>query len=124
MRAALGFISILIVLGIGYYIYTAQIQNGPDGEALPQQTNLIAVRQGLLSLGQSESLYMATNGTYASLEQLRSSGIAANLPNGSRWGYDYSIEVNGAGHFLITARPVDSGLNLPVMSIDETMQVQ
>jgi hypothetical protein len=124
MRATFGFIGILMVLGIGYFIYSSQIQSGPNDEQLPQQTNLIAVRQDLLSLGQSERLYMATNGTYASLEQLRSSGIAGNLPNGSRWGYEYTIEVSGAGHFLITARPVDSGRDLPVMSIDETMQVQ
>jgi hypothetical protein len=124
MRATFGFIGILMVLGIGYLIYSSQIQSGPNDEQLPQQTNLIAVRQDLLSLGQSERLYMATNGTYASLEQLRSSGIAANLPNGNRGGYEYSIEVSGAEHFLITARPVDSGRNLPVMTIDETMQVQ
>ncbi|MEJ2245602.1 MAG: hypothetical protein P8Y80_05885 [Acidobacteriota bacterium] len=124
MRATFGFIGILMVLGIGYFIYSSQIQSGPNDEPLPQQTNLIAVRQGLLSLGQSERFYMATNGTYASLEQLRSSGIAGNLPNGNGWGYEYSIEVNGAEHFLITARPVDSGSDLPVMSIDETMQVQ
>ena len=67
---------------------------------------------------------MATNGTYASLEQLRSSGVAGNLPNGSSSGYEYTIEVGGADHFLITARPVDSGRDLPVLSINETMQVQ
>ena len=124
MRATFGFIGILMVLGIGYFIYSSQIQSGPNDEQLPQQTNLIAVRQDLLSLGQSERLYMATNGTYASLEQLRSSGVAGNLPNGNRSGYEYTIEVGGADHFLITARPVDSGRDLPVLSINETMQVQ
>jgi hypothetical protein len=124
MRATFGFIGILMVLGIGYFIYSSQIQSGPNDEQLPQQTNLIAVRQDLLSLGQSERLYMATNGTYASLEQLRSSGVAGNLPNGSSSGYEYTIEVGGADHFLITARPVDSGRDLPVLSINETMQVQ
>lgn len=124
MRATFGFIGILMVLGIGYFIYSSQIQSGPNDVPLPQQTNLIAVRQDLLSLGQSERLYMATNGTYASLEQLRSSGIFGNLPNGSRSGYEYTIEVGGADHFLITARPVDSGRDLPVLSIDQTMQVQ
>ena len=124
MRATFGFIGILMVLGIGYFIYSSQIQSGPNDEQLPQQTNLIAVRQDLLSLGQSERLYMATNGTYASLEQLRSSGVAGNLPNGSSSGYEYTIEVGGADHFLITARPVDSGRDLPVLYIDQTMQIQ
>ena len=124
MRATFGFIGILMVLGIGYFIYSSQIQSGPNDEQLPQQTNLIAVRQDLLSLGQSERLYMATNGTYASLEQLRSSGVAGNLPDGIRSGYEYTIEVGGADYFLITARPVDSGRDLPVLYIDQTMQIQ
>ena len=79
MRATFGFIGILMVLGIGYLIYSTQIQSGSNGEQLPQQTNLIAVRQGLLSLGQSERLYMATKGSYATLEQLSNSSIITNL---------------------------------------------
>ena len=124
MRAAFGFIGILIVLGIGYYIYTAQIRNGPDGEALPRQTNLIAVRRDLLSLGQSERLYLAANGRYATMEQLRDSKITGDFPDGNRWGYEYSAELDGAIHFRITARPINpSGSALPTLSIDETLQI-
>ena len=57
MRAAFSFVGILMVLGIGYFIYSTQIQSGPDGEPLPQQTNLIAVRQGLLPRAVREALY-------------------------------------------------------------------
>ncbi len=123
MRATLGFVVVLMALGIGYLVYSSRIQSSPDGEPLPQQTNLVAVRQGLLSIGQSERLYMATNGSYGTLEQLRSSGIGANLPNGARWGYEFTVDLEGAEYFLVTARPLDPGRGLPVMTLDQAMQI-
>lgn len=124
MRAAFGFIGILIVLGIGYYIYSAQLRNGPDSESLPQQTNLIAVRQDLLSFGQAERLYLAANGRYATIEQLKDSRVVSNLPDGTHWGYEYRAEVDGAQHFRITANPIQSsGSALPTLSVDETLQI-
>ena len=86
MRAFFGFIGILLVLGIGWIVYTIQIKNGPEGELLPQQSNLIAVRQDLLSLGQAERLYQATNGQYATMDQLNGSGVVNRVPDGRRWG--------------------------------------
>jgi hypothetical protein len=124
MRSAFGFVGILMVLGIGYYIYSARIRSGPDNELLPRQTNLIAVKQDLLALAQAERLYLAANGSYATLEQLRRSGVVGALPKGGRGGYEYSIEADGARHFVITASPMDSSRSdLPTFSIDESMQV-
>lgn len=124
MRAVFGFVGILMALGIGYFIYSTQIQNGSNGIPLPQQTNFVAIRQDLLSLGRSEGLYLATNGSYATIEQLKSSGVTSIIPDGNRWGYKYSIEVEGAAHFIITARSIDSSRpDQPTLSIDETMQI-
>lgn len=124
MRAVFGFVGIMITLGIGYFIYSNQIQSGPNGTPLLPQTNLVAIKQDLFSLGRSEGLYMATNGSYATIEQLRNSGIASIVPDGGRWGYEYSVEVEGASHFVITARPMDtSRTDQPTFSIDETMQI-
>lgn len=124
MRAGFSFIGILMVLGIGYIIYSTQIQSGQNGTPLPRQTNVLAVKQDLLSLGRSEGLYLATNGSYATIEQLMDSGVSSIVPDGSRWGYKYSIEVEGAAHFIITASPIEaSGTDQPTFSIDETMQV-
>jgi hypothetical protein len=124
MRAVFGFVGILMVMGIGYFIYSTQIQSGPNGIPLPKQTNFVAIRQDLLSLGRSEGLYLATNGSYATIEQLKSSGVASIIPDGNRWGYEYSIEVEGAAHFVVTAKPIDSSRpGQPTLSIDETMQI-
>ena len=123
MRAAFSFIGILIVLGIGYFIYTAQIKSCPEGDSLPRQSNLIAVRQDLLSLGQAEKLYRATNGSYAAIDQLRNAGVVSIIPDGYRWGYEYGAEEYGTDYFRITAIPIDRSLNLPTLSIDETLQI-
>lgn len=123
MRAFLGLVGILIVLGIVLLIYSNQLQKGPDGELLPQQTNLTAVRTDLLSLGQAERLYFATNGNYATMEQLRNSGVVSGVPNGARWGYRYEIQIDGVDNFTITATPADSSQNLPTFYMDKTMQI-
>ena len=88
------------------------------------QTDSVAVRGDLLSLGQAERLYYAANGRYAGLEELRQSNAMNSFPDGVRSGYQYSAEVEGYGHFRITASPIDSSrTDLPVLSIDETMQI-
>jgi hypothetical protein len=124
MKATFGMVGLLIVLGIGYFIYSSQIRHTTNGKPLAQQTDFVSVRSDLLSLGQAERLYLAANGSYATLEQLRHSKVMSSIPQGSRSGYRYSIEVDGAAHFQITASPTDSsGADLPILSIDETMQI-
>ncbi len=119
MRAALGMAGLLIVLAIGYFIYSAQIGGETKSRTLVQQPDLVAVKGHLLSLGQSERLYLAANGSYATLEQLQQQESISN-----RWGYAFTAEVDGAVHFRITARPADSLMaDLPTLSIDETMQI-
>jgi|WetSurSiteA1Bulk_404760.scaffolds.fasta_scaffold05752_4 hypothetical protein len=124
MKATFGMVGLLIVLGIGYFIYSSQIRHATNGKPLAQQIDFVAVRSDLLSLGQAERLYLAANGSYATLEQLRHSKVMSSIPKGNRSGYRYSIEVDGAAHFQITASPTDSsGADLPILSIDETMQI-
>jgi hypothetical protein len=124
MRAALGFVSLLIALGMGYYIYSTQIQGVTNNKPLKQQTDLLSVRRDLLSLGQAERLYMAANGSYATIDQLQHFKMMNAFPDGTGLGYEYSAEVDGATHFYITATPLDSSrVDLPTLSIDETMRI-
>jgi hypothetical protein len=124
MRAALGMAGLLIALAIGYFIYSAQIRSVTSDKPLAQQMNLVAVRSDLLSLGQAERLYLASNGSYATLEQLRQSNMMNAVPEGNRSGYRYSVEIDGSTHFRITASPTDSSrADLPALSIDETLQI-
>ena len=124
MRAAFGMAGLLIVLMIGYLIYTSQIREVSRDKPLAQQTNVVAVQRDLFSLGQAEKLYLATNGNYATLEELRSSNVMNSIPDGSRLGYKYSVEIDGNAHFRITASATEpSRTDLPTLSTDETMQI-
>jgi hypothetical protein len=124
MRSTFSLLGIIIVLAIGYFIYTRQIGGGAESESLPRQANLIAVRQDLLSLGQAERLYQAANGRYASMDQLRGSGMVSSIPDGRRWGYAYSVESHGPEYFRITATPLDPSSGFQSLSMDEAMQIQ
>jgi hypothetical protein len=124
MRAAFGMVGLLIVLLIGYLIYTAQIREIGDGKPLAQQVNFVAVRSDLLSLAEAEKLYYTTNGRYGTLEELQSSNVMNTIPKRGRSGYQYAAEVDGSAHFQITATPTDSSrTDLPTLSIDESQQI-
>ncbi|MEJ2109601.1 MAG: type IV pilin protein [Acidobacteriota bacterium] len=123
MRGFFGLVGILLVVGIGFLVYSHQIQSDPDAPPLPQQIDLADVRTDLLSIGQAERLYFATNGHYATLEELQNSGVVSVVPTGSRWSYTYMIETVGSDNFRITARPKDLGQDLPIFTMDKTMQV-
>jgi hypothetical protein len=124
MRSSLGMVGLILTLAIGYWIYSAQIREAAGDKPLAQRANLVAVRSHLLSLAQSERLYLASNRSYATLEELRQSKIMSSFPDGNRLGYVYTAEVDGTAHFLITAIPTDSSrADLPTLSIDETLQI-
>jgi|WetSurMetagenome_2_1015567.scaffolds.fasta_scaffold594989_2 hypothetical protein len=124
MRAVFGIAALLIVFLIGTLIYTAQIREIGDGKTLVHQINLTAVRSDLFSLAQAEKLHCATNGSYATLEELRRSNVLNSIPEAGRSGYLYTAEVDGAVHFKITASSTDSARSdLPTLSIDETLQI-
>lgn len=125
MKAVLGFAGLLVVLGIGYLIYSSQIEHiSSDDRPLKQQIDLVAIKGDLLSLAQAEQLYLAGNGRYGSLDQLRKHNMMNSFPPRKRSGYEYSAEVDGAEYFQITASPIDTSReDLPTFFIDKTMQI-
>jgi hypothetical protein len=123
MRAALSFIGLMLALGIVYYLYISQADRSLGGKPPKQQIDLTGVRLDLLSLAQAERLYLAANGTYATLEELRQAGNESAVA--SKRGYSYFVELEDGRHFRITSSPSDpSKAEWPTLSIDETMQVK
>jgi hypothetical protein len=123
MRALGGILSLILVVAIVYYVYAIQFSHMEGGMPPAQQIDLVGVRSDLLSLAQSERIFLATNGTYGTLEQLEQSGGGSHTGIRRR-GYLYEAEVAGARHFRIVAKPADpSGPERPTCSIDETMKI-
>jgi len=124
MKRVGGLVGLVIALGIGYFIFKAQYTSGPVGSAPPkEQIDVIGVRADLLAIAQAERMYLASNGTYASLEQLQQDG-GLTFSGTNRRGYNYVAEVDDGQHFRLTATPVDPAkVNWPTLWIDESMQI-
>jgi hypothetical protein len=123
MKAVFGLAGLLAALAIGYYIYTSQVTQVAEQGSQAPLIDLVAVKSDLLGLAQSERFYLATTGSYGSMDQLRKAGNLNPFPGDARRGYTYEVEFENAAHFRITAKPSDPGRGLPTLSIDETMQI-
>ena len=119
---AFGLLAVIIVLGVGFYVYQQRATSMMPGGASPtEQIDVTAIRQRLLTIGQTERQYHASNGKYATLEELAAENL---LPGGTEQrGYRYTADVRSTG-FTITATPTDSAKQgWPTLEITETMQV-
>ena len=115
-----GLIAVVIVLGVGLFMYQRSLEQLP-GDSPQEQIDTVAIRQRLLTIAQTERQYQASNGKYATLEQLESDNL---LPGGTEQrGYTYSAEISANG-FTITATPTaDDKADWPTLSINESMSV-
>lgn len=104
MGRALGFVGLLIAMGIGFYLYTKSAQSTvPGGEGSPKVTiDINGVKQDLLSIAKAEQGSMASDGKYISLDDLIA-GKYLSMSSSNRDGYTYSVEVNGTTFRAVAA---------------------
>jgi Tfp pilus assembly protein PilE len=115
-----GILGVVIVLCVGFFLYQRSVVDLPEGSP-QEQIDTTAIRQRLLTIGQTERQYQASNGKYATLEQLAADNL---LPGGTEQrGYTFTASVTSTG-FTITATPTaDDKEDWPTLEITETMQV-
>ena len=92
-----------------------------EGGSPQEQIDTAAIRQRLLTIAQTERQYQASNGKYATLEQLAGENL---LPGGTEQrGYTFTASVTSTG-FTITATPTaEDKADWPTLEITEAMQV-
>lgn len=126
MRAAMGLISIVIVLAVGYWFYASELKTSGATAAAgapAQVISTVGVKSDLLSIAQAERIYQASHDSYGSLDELYSSG-ALMVKKSGRNGYTYSAETSSDG-FTITARcQAQTSTPCPSFCIDQDMQIQ
>jgi hypothetical protein len=124
MRAAGAILGLVIALAIGYYIVKSEYVQGPTGGAPPKEViDVVGVKNDLLAIGQAERMYLASHGSYASVDQLQQDG-AITFSGTNRRGYNYVAEVDDGQHFRITATPSDPAKQgWPTLTVDDTMQI-
>ena len=117
-----GILGVVITLCVGFFIYQRSVADLPEGSGSPEQLiDTTAIKQRLLTIGQTERRYQVTNGKYATLEELASEDL---LPGGTEQrGYTYTSSVS-ATDFTITATPTAADkAGWPTLEITATMQV-
>ena len=126
MSRLFGFLSILVVLGVGMYIYTRQAQSSSAvaGVNSPKAAvNITGVRSDLMTIAQAERGYFALEGKYASLDELISS--KSLTIQRERPPYNYEVEVSGNSFRVVATRSgPDDGSGAPAqLSMDDNMQL-
>ena len=124
MARLFGFVGLVAALAIGMYIYSKQIQStsATAGANNPKAAvNITGVRTDLMAIAQAERRYFATEGKYASLDELVSSHsitISRQRPP-----YTYEVETGSGGFRVVATRSTDDGSGMPAqMSVDENME--
>ena len=123
MGRAFGFISIIVVMAAGMYIYSIQLKDttAPGNATTPTGTaNIVGIKNDLISIANAERGYFATEQKYASLDELVS-GHYITIER-QRPPYTYDVETTSTG-FRVTATRDTAGSPAQLW-IDENMQVQ
>jgi hypothetical protein len=124
MKAAAGILGLVITLAIVWFVMKSEFTHGPAGGQSPKEViDVVGVKSDLLAIAQAERMYLASHGSYVSVDELQQDGSIL-FSGENRRGYSYTAEVDDGQHFKITARPTDPAkANWPSLSIDELMQV-
>jgi hypothetical protein len=126
MSRLFGFLSVVIVLAIGMFIYSRQMQNASAeaGAKNPQAAiNITGVKSDLISIASAERRYFASEEKYASLDELISTNnitVARQRPP-----YSYEVQTSSSGFRVVATRSGDNTSGTPAqLSVDENMEFQ
>jgi hypothetical protein len=126
MGRMFGFLSLIIGLGIGMYIYSRQAQSTSaiTGAQTPQAAiNITGVKSDLVNIAQAERRYFASEGKYVSLDDLISTNYVSVARQ--RPPYSYAVEINSTGFRVIATRNADSAAGTPAeLSVNENLEFQ
>lgn len=123
MGKAFGFISVLVVVAAGLYLYSAQLRTATavgEGSNPAGAANIVGVKGDLIGIANAERQYYASEGKYGSLDDLTSGHYLT--VSGQRPPYTYDIQTSDSG-FQVTALRSDGG-SPAQLTIDQSMQVQ
>ena len=124
MRSIGGIVGLLVVALIVAMTYKYYfLQGSSAGVTTPRQTiDVVGVKNDLVAIGQAERVYQAQHDSYASLDDLVSSG-AMSMKKTGRDGYTYDAEAS-TDSFRVTAHcPTDTVPSCVSYTIDQTMEV-
>jgi hypothetical protein len=123
MGRVLGFVGTIVTMAIAMYIYSLQVKTltPSGGSGNPEEfATITGVKNDLIGIANAERGCLATQGKYASLDELRSGNYISI--KGERPPYIYDVETTSSS-FRATATRTTKGAPAQLW-ITETMQVQ
>jgi hypothetical protein len=122
MKSLAGLLVVALLAGLVYKYYFANLQSA--GTGTPAQTiDIVGVKNDLLGIAQAERANLAEHGTYASLDELISSG-ELTMKRSSRNGYTYSVETGEQTFRAIAHCPTATFPGCSNFAVDQSMEVQ
>lgn len=118
-------VGILVVCVLSILIYRFYLVKSlpQDSGATPAQTiDVVGVKNDLLAMAQAERTYQAEHASYASMDQLVSSG-ALTMAKAGRAGYTYEVQASDST-FQVTARCSNTAQACTSYAIDPSMEVK
>ena len=123
MGRVLGFLGTVITMAIGMYIYSLQVKTlspSTSGGNTEEVATITGVKNDLIGIANAERGYQASQGKYASLDELTSGNYLTI--KGERPPYIYDVEIGSSG-FRATATRTTKGAPAQLW-ITETMEVK
>lgn len=126
MGRLFGLLGVVIALAVGMYVYSRQVESpsAAAGANNPQAAiNITGVRSDLISIATAERRYFASEGKYASFDELISMHyitVARQRPP-----YTYEVQSSSSGFHVVATRSGDNTPGTPSqLSVDENMEFQ
>jgi hypothetical protein len=121
MGRTFGFLSLIVVVGYGAYIYMNQAQSMTVVGGSPETAvDVVGVRNDLMAIANAEKRYFVTNGKYASIDELRVNGDI-HIP--TRQNFVYSADATDTGFRIVaTYSGVDPKAPRRI-TVDDTMRL-
>jgi len=122
MGRVIGLLVVMVIVGLIYKFYFAKLQS--EGAGTPTQTiNVVGVKNDLLQIAQAERMYLAQHSSYASLDELVSSG-AMSMSKSGRDGYTYEVETSAEGFRALARCPSSTNPGCTNWAVDQNMEVK
>ncbi|HKN60178.1 MAG TPA: hypothetical protein VJW93_03310 [Candidatus Acidoferrales bacterium] len=124
MKSMIGLLVVALIAGLIYKFYFTRMQSSGVGASTPAQTiDVVGVKNDLIGIAQAERAYQAEHGSYASLDDLISSG-GLTMKKTARDGYTYDVETSPATFRAVAHCPVATSPGCQNYSVDQTMEVE
>lgn len=122
MASMIGLLVVALIAALVYKYYFSTLQS--SGGGTPKQViNIVGVKNDLIGIAQAERLYQVQNGSYASLDQLKSGG-ALTINSSGRGGYTYEVDTSSEGFRAVAHCPAATSPGCSDWVVDQTMEVR